>query len=75
MAFNTQYIEIMSEQVDCPVKYAPILLESVFGDGENYSDGLFFQSPEGNFYGQTTVIRHYYIPIVWNGENYIQVKP
>jgi hypothetical protein len=75
MAFNTQYIDVMSDHVDFYVGDAPETLESVFGDGETYSDNLYFQSPEGNFYGQTMVVREFYVPIVWDGEQYVKVKP
>jgi hypothetical protein len=75
MGYNTQYLELMSENVDFPIGASPVSLESIFGDGVSYSDGLFFQSPEGNFYGQTKIVRDYYLPIVWDGTRYIKVKP
>lgn len=75
MTYKPEYIEFAAEQLDFRADTAPSTLESVFGDGLHYSDGIHFQSPEGYFYGQTFVVKNYYIPIMWDGEHYRKVKP
>jgi hypothetical protein len=75
MTYKPEYIEFAAEQLDFRADTAPSTLESVFGDGLHYSDGINFQSPEGYFYGQTFVVKNYYIPIMWDGEHYRKVKP
>jgi len=44
---------------------APLL-----GDGKTYSRALGWQSPEGNFYGQTRWVRDWYSAVFWDGEDY-----
>ena len=75
MDYTTDYLDTMAEYTDFPADAAPETLESVFGDGTSYSDGLYFQSPEGNFYGQLRIVRDFYLPLLWNGEKYIKVRP
>ena len=72
--YNTDYAEFAAEQLDLRADQMPEVLESIFGDGVNYSDGIHFQSPEGNFYGQLVIAKRYYIPIVWTGENYLRIQ-
>ena len=40
------------------------------GDGVTYSRALWWQSPEGNFYGQERWVRDWPVGVVWDGEDY-----
>jgi chromosome segregation ATPase len=44
------------------------------GDGKTYSRGLGWQSPEGNFYGQTRFVRDWRRTLIWNGREYTTLE-
>ena len=75
MDYRPEYIDSAAELFDFRADVAPETLESIFGDGLHYSDGIHFQSPQGYFYGKTFVVKNYYIPIMWDGENYRKITP
>ncbi|MGC9064965.1 MAG: hypothetical protein ACP5JL_09830, partial [bacterium] len=47
---------------------------SRMGDGKNYSRGLYWQSPEGNFYGHQRFVKTWMIPIFWDGRAYKDIS-
>ena len=75
MSFDFQYIDKMVESIDIRADKLPTSLMSIFGNGEDYSDQLTWQSPEGNFYGQTTIVRDFNVGYYWDGEDYVEVNP
>ena len=75
MPFDFTYRDYVIESLDMRVGNLPVSLDTYFGDGKSYSDSIFFQSPEGNYYGQTTIVRDFPVGYFWDGEDYVEVRP
>lgn len=67
--YNPDY-EKYADQVLVKVKGGP---EPSLGDGTTYRRSPWWQSPEGNFYGEERYIMDVYSGWVWNGEDYVEV--
>lgn len=68
--FTTKYIDYALDALNIRTDLLPDNPEVLFGDGVTYSDKLHWQSPEGNHYGQRKIVKEYYVPVMWDGENY-----